>query len=91
MTPSFFEPGATCRRSRLPAWLRLVITFAVLFALKYSLPLLPIPAAVQIGILLATVTVFAWFFWWNCTPDRRGVAVLLVTVWAAGIIKMLRL
>jgi hypothetical protein len=91
MTPSFLQPGATCRRSRLPAWLRLVITFAVLFALKYSLPLLGIPAAVQIGILLVTVTAFAWFFWWNCTPDRRGVAVLLVTVWAAGIIKILRL
>ena len=86
---SFMQPGAACRRSRLPGWLRLSIVFAVLFALKYLLPLLGIPAAIQVLILLLVATWFAWLFWWNCVPDRRGVAVLLVSLWAAGLAKIL--
>ena len=91
MTSSFLQPGAACRRSRLPGWLRLVIMFAVLFALKYALPLAGVPPKLQIGILLVAATGFAWLSWWNCSPDRRGVAVLLVTLWAAGLLKLLRL
>lgn len=91
MTSSFFQPGAACRRSRLPGWLRLVIVFAVLLGLKYSLPLIGVPPALQIVMLLVTATGFAWLFWWNCSPDRRGVAILVVTLWAAGLIKLLRL
>jgi hypothetical protein len=90
LTSSFFQPGAACRRSRLPAWLRLVITFAVLFALKYALPLVGVAPTLQVGILLVAATGFAWLFWWNCSPDRRGVAVLVVTLWAAGLLKILR-
>ena len=90
MSSSFLQPGAACRRSRLPGWLRLAITFAVLFALKYALPFTGLAAAVQVLILLLVLTGFAWLFWWNCTPDRRGVAVLLVTLWAAGLIKIFR-
>jgi len=30
--------GPTCERSSLPPWLRLAITFAVLFGLKRALP-----------------------------------------------------
>ena len=88
---SFLQPGATCRRSRLPGWLRLVIAFATLFALKYGMPLLGIPPAAQILALLVIATVFAWLFWWNCSPDRRGVAMLLATLWLAGIVKLWRL
>ena len=88
---SFFQPGATCRRSRLPAWLRLAITFGVLFALKYGMPLLGVAPAVQVLALLVVATGFAWLFWWNCSPDRRGVAILVVVLWAAGLIKLLRL
>jgi len=91
MTSSFFQPGAACRRSRLPGWLRLVIVFVVLFALKYLLPIVGVGAAAQIIILLVTATAFAWFFWWNCSPDRRGVAILVVSLWVAGLIKLLRL
>lgn len=91
MPSSFLQPGAACRRSRLPAWLRLVITFAVLFGLKYTLPLIGLAPAIQILVLLVGVSGFAWLFWWNCTPDRRGVVILLVTVWAAGLLKLVRL
>lgn len=83
------QPGAACRRSRLPGWLRLAITFAVLFGLKYSLPLFGLPIVVQVVILLVVATGFAWLFWWNCIPDRRGVAVLVVTLWIAGLVKVL--
>jgi len=75
----------------LPSWLRLAITFAVLLALKYGLPFLGIAPVVQVLILLVVATVFAWQFWWNCSPDRRGVAVLVGVLWIAGAIKMLRL
>lgn len=91
MTSSFLQPGAACRRSRLPGWLRLVIAFGSLLALKYSLPLLGLSPGMQIGILLITATWFAWLFWWNCSPDRRGVALLVITLWAAGLLKILRM
>lgn len=91
MTSSFLQPGAACRRSRLPGWLRLAITFAVLLALKYGLPLFGVAPVVQVLTLLVVATVFAWQFWWNCSPDRRGVAVLVGMLWIAGAIKMLRL
>jgi len=88
---SLLQPGAACPRSRLPAWLRLVITFGVLFTLKYTLPLLGVAPALQVLMLLIVATGFAWQFWWNCSPDRRGVAVLAGVLWAAGLIKLLRL
>ena len=91
MTSSFLQPGPACRRSRLPGWLRLAITFAVLLALKYALPFVGVAPVVQVLILLVVATVFAWQFWWNCSPDRRGVAVLVGVLWIAGAIKMLRL
>lgn len=91
MTSSFLQPGAACRRSRLPGWLRLVITFATLFGLKYALPLIGIAPVLQVMVLLVATTGFAWFFWWNCTPDRRGVLSLVAVVWAAGLIKIFRL
>ncbi len=62
----------------------------MLFALKYSLPFTGLPSSAQILILLVGASGFAWLFWWNCTPDRRGVAVLLITLWAAGLIKIFR-
>ncbi len=91
MQPSFFHPGPACRRSRLPGWLRLAITFGVLFTLKYTLPLLGVGAAMQILVLVVVVTVFAWQFWWNCIPDRRGIAVLIGTLWIASLFKLFRL
>ena len=75
----------------MPGWLRLAITFAVLLALKYGLPLFGIAPVVQVLTLLVVATVFAWQFWWNCSPDRRGVAVLVGMLWIAGAIKLLRL
>jgi hypothetical protein len=42
-------------------------------------------------ILLVVATGFAWLFWWNCSPDRRGVALLLGLLWLAGAIKVWRL
>jgi hypothetical protein len=91
MTYSFLQPGPACRRSRLPGWLRLAITLGALFALKYTLPLFGLAPAVQILTLLAAATGFAWLFWWNCSPDRRGVALLLGTLWLAGLVKLWRL
>jgi hypothetical protein len=91
VTSSIFQPGAACKRSRLPGWLRLVITFAVLLALKYALPLVGLTPVLQVLVLLVVATGFAWQFWWNCSPDRRGVAFLIVVLWAAGLFKMLRL
>jgi hypothetical protein len=91
VTSSFFLPGASCRRSRLPGWLRLAITFGVLFALKYALPLVGVVPVLQVFVLLVVATGFAWQFWWNCSPDRRGVAVLVALLWLAGAIKVWRL
>jgi hypothetical protein len=91
VTSSFFQPGASCRRSRLPGWLRLAITFAVLFALKYALPLVGVAPVLQVVILVLVATGFAWQFWWNCSPDRRGVAVFVGLLWLAGAIKVWRL
>ena len=91
MTSSFLQPGAACRRSRLPGWLRLVIAFVVLFSLKYSLPFTGLPSVAQILILLVVASGLTWYFWWNCTPDRRGVAILVITLWVAGLIKILQL
>jgi hypothetical protein len=65
--------------------------FAVLFALKYAMPPLGVAAALQVLILLVVATVFAWQFWWNCSPDRRGVAVLIGALWVAGLVKLFRL
>jgi hypothetical protein len=91
LSSSYFRPGAACRQSRLPGWLRLTITFAILFALKYGLPVLGVGAAVQVVVLLAIATGLAWYFWWNCSPDRRGVATLIGLLWVAGLVKLLRL
>jgi hypothetical protein len=92
VTPSsFLRPGNACRRSRLPGWLRLAITFGVLFTLKYAIPLLGVGAALQVLVLLVVATGLAWQFWWNCSPDRRGVAILIGVLWAAGLVKLLRL
>jgi hypothetical protein len=90
MASSFLQPGDACRRSRLPGWLRLVITFAVGLGLKYTLPLLGVTAALQVIVLLVVLTGFAWFFWWNCSPDRRGVAILVGLLWLAGLVKLIR-
>jgi hypothetical protein len=88
---SFFQPGAACRRSRLPGWLRLTITFGILFTLKYGLPMLGAGAAAQVVVVIAVATGLAWYFWWNCSPDRRGVATLIALLWVAGVVKLLRL
>ena len=91
MPSSFLLPGPSCRRPRLPGWLRLAITFGVLFALKYGLPVVGVAPMLQVIILLVVATGFAWQFWWNCSPDRRGVAVLVGMLWIAGAIKLSRL
>jgi hypothetical protein len=75
----------------LPAWLRLAITFCILFALKYVLPLVGVAPALQVVTLLIVATGLAWQFWWNCNPDRRGVVILVGALWVAGVIKLLRL
>lgn len=88
--PSMLQPGAACKRSRLPPWVRLSITFAVLLALKYALPEMGVAPTAQVLVLLLTATCFAWLFWWNCSPDRRGVLALVVILWIAGAVKILR-
>ena len=65
--------------------------FAVLIVLKYALPGIGVAPALQVLILLVVATGFAWLFWWNCSPDRRGDAVLLGLLWLAGAIKVWRL
>lgn len=91
MTFAFLQPGPTCRRSRLPGWFRLAITFGVLFALKYALPVAGVAPFLQVLTLLVAATGFAWLFWWNCSPDRRGIAVLVGSLWVAGVLKLMRL
>jgi hypothetical protein len=86
---SLVRPPDACTPSSLPAWLRFAIAFGVLFALKYALPLLGISLALQVLILLVVATFIAWRFWWNCSPDRRGVALLVVVLWIAGFVKIL--
>jgi hypothetical protein len=61
-----------------------------LFALKYVLPIVGVSPVLSVLILLVAATGFAWAFWWNCSPDRRGVAILVGTLWIAGIIKIIR-
>ena len=91
MPTSLLQPGDACRRSRLPGWLRLAIAFGVLFALKYAMPLLGVAAALQVLVLLVVATGLAWQFWWNCSPDRRGVTILVGVLWVAGLVKIFRL
>ena len=91
MSSSLLQPGAACRRSRLPGWLRLAIAFAVLLALKAALPRLGVAPALQVLLLLVVATALAWQFWWQCSPDRRGIAILVGSLWVAGAIKILRL
>ena len=91
MPTSLLQPGDACRRSRLPGWLRLAIAFGVLFALKYAMPLLGVAPALQVLVLLVVATGLAWQFWWNCSPDRRGVTILVGVLWVAGVVKLLRL
>jgi len=91
MPTSLLQPGDACRRSRLPGWLRLAIAFGVLFALKYAMPLLGVAPALQVLVLLVVATGLAWQFWWNCSPDRRGVTILVGVLWVAGLVKLLRL
>jgi hypothetical protein len=69
--------------------LRFAVAFGVLYTLKYALPLLEISLIPQVLILLVVATFIAWRFWWNCSPDRRGVALLVVVLWVAGFAKIL--
>jgi hypothetical protein len=85
---SLVRPAESCERSRLSPGLRIAITFAVLFALKLGLPSTGLAPALQVLALLAVATFFAWRFWWNCSPDRRGVALLVVSLWTAGLLKI---
>ena len=86
---SLVRPPEACTRSSIPPWLRFAIAFGVLFALKYALPLLGLSLVVQVLVLLVVATFLAWRFWWNCSPDRRGVALLVVVLWVAGAAKIL--
>lgn len=81
--------GPACARSRLSPGLRLVITFGVLFALKWSLPAIGLSSAAQLLGLLVAATFLAWRFWWSCGTDRRGPILLIGSLWAAGLVKIL--
>ncbi len=81
--------GPTCERSALPPAVRLAITFAVLFALRWALPRLGASPTLQVLALPAAATVLAWRFWWNCGTDRRGPLLLVGSLWIAGIAKVL--
>ena len=87
--PDAPSAGPTCERSSLSPQLRLGITFGVLFLLKWSLPAVGLSAAVQVLVLLIVATAFTWKFWWRCTPDRRGPMLLIGSLWAAGLAKIL--
>jgi hypothetical protein len=75
----------------LPGSLRLAITFGVLFALKYAMPIVGAAPVLQVLVLVVVATGFAWQFWRNCSPDRRGVLILVGLLWIAGAIKLWRL
>ncbi len=81
--------GPACERSALPPGLRLAITFGVLFALRWSLPLFGVPPVYQVLALLVAATFFTWRFWWNCGADRRGPLFLIGSLWIAGAAKLL--
>jgi hypothetical protein len=81
--------GPVCESSRLSPALRLAITFAVLFALKWGLPLLGVPFTLQVLVVLVVATFFAWRFWWRCTAGRTGPLLLIGSLWLAGIAKIL--
>ena len=81
--------GATCERSRLSPQVRLIITFGVLFALKWLLSVSGLPSVAQVVALPVVATFFAWRFWWNCSTDRRGPLLLIGSLWIAGIAKIL--
>jgi hypothetical protein len=51
--------GLACEHSALAPWLRLAITFGVLVALRWLLPLWGVAPAVQVLALLVGVTFFA--------------------------------
>ena len=89
--PSLSTPaadGPTCARSALPPWMRLAITFGVLFALKHALPMVGMPRTPQVLVLLAVATLLAWRFWWHCSPNRRGALLLVGVLWMAGLAKI---
>jgi hypothetical protein len=81
--------GPACERSSLSPQLRLGVTFAVLFALKWALPVLGLSSTTQVLVLLAVATAFIWRFWWRCGTDRRGPLVLIASLWVAGLAKIL--
>jgi hypothetical protein len=81
--------GPACERSALPPAVRLGITFAVLFALRWALPRLGVSPTLQVLALLVAGTFCAWRFWWNCGTDRRGPLLLVGTLWVAGLAKIL--
>jgi hypothetical protein len=81
--------GPVCESSRLSPVARLAITFGVLLALKYSLPLLGVPFTLQVLAVLVVATFFAWRFWWRCTAGRTGPLLLIGSLWVAGIAKIL--
>jgi hypothetical protein len=87
--PDVSTGGATCERSNLSPQLRLAIAFGVLFALKWSLPLLGISSTLQVLTLLVVATCFTWRFWWRCSVNRRGALLLIGSLWVAGIAKIL--
>jgi hypothetical protein len=83
------DAGPACRQSRFSPPVRLLITFGVLFALKWALPLLGLTPTIQVLILLLVATYFAWLFWWNCSTHRRGPLLLIGSLWIAGLVKIL--
>jgi hypothetical protein len=87
--PALAPAGPTCKQSRFSPQVRLVITFGVLFALKWSLPLLGLVPTVQVLILLVVATYLAWLFWWNCSTHRRGPLLLIGSLWIGGLAKIL--
>lgn len=80
--------GPTCARSSLSPGLRLAIAFGVLFGLKWTLPLLPLSASVQVVVLLLVASFFIWRFWWHCSPNRLGALLTAGILWAAGALKL---